>query len=158
MTGEPLIEGMLVGTEKDILTTSETHQVGCFGLILVTKLTDDSSMLISTCTRQSISIAGFLLVSIPLSCRIIPGSDINPGLGSSLMRMLDIRAFGTCWVMLPSLSQLRLFPEKRISRIKSGLITCRGMLVTSSIRSSVSVLFAVIVNRVLTTSQMMSSL
>lgn len=27
MTGEPLIEGMLVGTEKDILTTSETHQV-----------------------------------------------------------------------------------------------------------------------------------
>jgi amidase len=27
MTGEPLIEGMLVGSEKDILTTSETHQV-----------------------------------------------------------------------------------------------------------------------------------
>ncbi|OOQ81778.1 acetamidase [Penicillium brasilianum] len=27
MTGEPLIEGMLVGTEKDILTTSETHQL-----------------------------------------------------------------------------------------------------------------------------------
>lgn len=27
MTGEPLVEGMLVGTEKDILTTSETHQV-----------------------------------------------------------------------------------------------------------------------------------
>lgn len=27
MTGEPLIEGMLVGTEKDVLTTSETHQV-----------------------------------------------------------------------------------------------------------------------------------
>jgi hypothetical protein len=27
MTGEPLIEGMLVGTEKDILNTSETHQV-----------------------------------------------------------------------------------------------------------------------------------
>jgi amidase len=27
MTGEPLIEGMLVGKEKNILTTSETHQV-----------------------------------------------------------------------------------------------------------------------------------
>ncbi|KAJ5711670.1 hypothetical protein N7488_005826 [Penicillium malachiteum] len=27
MTGEPLIEGMLVGKEKDILTTSETHQL-----------------------------------------------------------------------------------------------------------------------------------
>ncbi|KAF7714838.1 Uncharacterized protein PECH_000033 [Penicillium ucsense] len=27
MTGEPLIEGMLVGTEKDILTTSQTHQL-----------------------------------------------------------------------------------------------------------------------------------
>ncbi|KAJ5459773.1 uncharacterized protein N7458_001325 [Penicillium daleae] len=27
MTGEPLIEGMLVGTEKNILTTSETHQL-----------------------------------------------------------------------------------------------------------------------------------
>lgn len=27
LTGEPLIEGMLVGTSKDILTTSETHQV-----------------------------------------------------------------------------------------------------------------------------------
>lgn len=27
MTGEPLVEGMLVGTEKDILTTSETHQL-----------------------------------------------------------------------------------------------------------------------------------
>lgn len=28
LTGEPLIEGMLVGTAKDILTTAETHQVG----------------------------------------------------------------------------------------------------------------------------------
>lgn len=28
MTGEPLIEGMLVGAQKNILTTSETHQVG----------------------------------------------------------------------------------------------------------------------------------
>ncbi|KAJ5153319.1 uncharacterized protein N7482_009797 [Penicillium canariense] len=27
LTGEPLIEGMLVGTEKDIMTTSETHQL-----------------------------------------------------------------------------------------------------------------------------------
>ncbi|EPS26957.1 hypothetical protein PDE_01897 [Penicillium oxalicum 114-2] len=27
MTGEPLIEGMLVGTGKDLLTTSETHQL-----------------------------------------------------------------------------------------------------------------------------------
>jgi hypothetical protein len=27
MSGEPLIEGMLVGTPKDILTTAETHQV-----------------------------------------------------------------------------------------------------------------------------------
>lgn len=27
MTGEPLVEGMLVGTPEHILTTSETHQV-----------------------------------------------------------------------------------------------------------------------------------
>lgn len=27
LSGEPLIEGMLVGTEKDLLTTSELHQV-----------------------------------------------------------------------------------------------------------------------------------
>lgn len=29
MTGEPLIEGMLVGKAKDILTTEQTHQVYC---------------------------------------------------------------------------------------------------------------------------------
>lgn len=27
MTGEPLVEGMLVGTPEHILSTSETHQV-----------------------------------------------------------------------------------------------------------------------------------
>lgn len=28
MSGEPLIEGMMVGTPKDLLTTAQTHQVG----------------------------------------------------------------------------------------------------------------------------------
>lgn len=30
LSGEPLIPGMLVGTEADLLTTSQTHQVGHF--------------------------------------------------------------------------------------------------------------------------------
>jgi hypothetical protein len=27
MSGEPLVQGMLVGTEKDLMTPSELHQV-----------------------------------------------------------------------------------------------------------------------------------
>jgi amidase len=36
MTGEPLIEGMLVGKPSHILTTSETHQV-CFIAVICVK-------------------------------------------------------------------------------------------------------------------------
>lgn len=142
MTGEPLIEGMLVGTEKDVLTTSETHQVQ-FPLRLrlsgrVRANESTSLMPTSTFTRVNTSAAGQRPISMRLLCRIPPGSGISRGRGSSPMLTWDIPVSGICWDMLPWRFQLRVYPGRKMYLVRNGWIICRVMRVIGLIKSSVS--------------------
>lgn len=101
-----MIEGMLVGTEKDILTTSETHQVlsPIFDYILQDlkrALTTPSLMPTNMSMRVNISTAGQRPESTLSSCPTRHGSDTSRGRGLNPVPMWDIPVSGTCWGMLP---------------------------------------------------------
>lgn len=73
-TGEPLVEGMLVGTSEHILTTAETHQVNWISFTCRTisssrsqctdKLRVPSSLPTNICTRVHIWSGGHLPASM----------------------------------------------------------------------------------------------
>lgn len=62
LTGEPLVEGMLVGKPEDTLTTNEMHQVSLALGMVDYPLTISSSMRISIIMNRNTSIDGYPLV------------------------------------------------------------------------------------------------